>query len=269
MARSPPRSAQRGTNGACACPASARGEPIGYPFGLIRGVSYKYGYRHQLRQPRGVPTGGQWREAARPEGPVLTEATGQKLSCEDGKFVWRGTPAERHLPKNAGMRWDPERAYWWTTDPMAAAVLFNFADATAKARIEDAVAARKASIALSRATDAETDIPVPEGLSLLPFQRAGVAYALGRKATLIGDEMGLGKTPQSIAVANATKARSVLIVCPLSVKINWEREIARWSTADPPLSVGHATAKSWPSTDVVVAHYDVLARHEEKMRERG
>ena len=224
----------------------------------------------QPRLPRGVPTGGQWAPSHRPEGPGLPAepAPGPKLALEGGRFVWRGTPSDRHLPKAAGLRWDPDGECWWTTDPMAAAKLANFADEAAKAAIDDAMAARRESLELSRADDAEVDVPVPDGLALLPFQRAGVAYALGRPATLIGDEMGLGKTPQSIAVANATGARGVLIVCPLSVKVNWEREIARWSTADPPLTVGHATAKEWPATDVVVAHYDVLARHEADLRSR-
>jgi SWI/SNF-related matrix-associated actin-dependent regulator 1 of chromatin subfamily A len=226
--------------------------------------------RSQPRQPKGVPIGGQWREAVRPEGPGLVDepVPGPKVVFTDGRFVWRGTPAERHLPKAAGLCWDPDGTCWWTTDPMAAAKLANFADAATKAAIDDAIAARSESLALSRASDADVDVPVPDGLALLPFQRAGVAYALGRKAALIADEMGLGKTPQSIAVANATKARNILVVCPLSVKVNWEREITRWSTADPPLSVGHATARQWPGTEVVVAHYDVLARHEDDLRSR-
>ncbi len=193
---------------------------------------------------------------------------GPRLGQENGRFVWRGTPADRHLPKAAGLHWDPDKQCWWTTDPMAAAKLANFADEEAKAAIDDALVTRHESLDLSRAHDAEVDVPVPEGLALLPFQRAGVAYALGRKATLIADEMGLGKTPQSIAVANATGARSILVVCPLSVKVNWEREIAKWSTADPPLTAGHATAREWPKTDVVVTHYDVLSRHEADLRAR-
>jgi hypothetical protein len=38
-------------------------------------------------------------------------------------------------------------------------------------------------------------IPAPEGLDYLPFQKAGIAYALcrGQNNVLIGDEMGLGK----------------------------------------------------------------------------
>ena len=50
------------------------------------------------------------------------------------------------------------------------------------------------AIAESSAADSDLDIPVPAGLSYLPFQKAGIAYALKRKSCLIGDEMGLGKT---------------------------------------------------------------------------
>src|SRR3989442_1131923 len=58
----------------------------------------------------------------------------------------------------------------------------------------------RAEQALSRATEATIDIPVPEGRSYLGYQLAGIAYALGRKGTLIADEMGLGKTVQAFGV---------------------------------------------------------------------
>jgi SWI/SNF-related matrix-associated actin-dependent regulator 1 of chromatin subfamily A len=190
------------------------------------------------------------------------------MSWDSKKWTWYGGFSTKDIPKAAGMRWDPDGKHWWTTDPVAAAKLADYADAVAKAAIDDAIAARDRSLALSRASDADVDVPVPDGLALLPFQRAGIAYALGRPSTLIADEMGLGKTIQAIGIANATQARQVLIACPLSVKLNWEREIQKWSTADPPLSVGHATAKEWPQTDVVVCHWDVLARHEAELRSR-
>eukprot|EP00741_Cyanophora_paradoxa_P017604 tig00021012_g17004.t1 len=44
---------------------------------------------------------------------------------------------------------------------------------------------------------------------LMPFQRAGIEYALQRNARcLIGDEMGLGKTVQAIAIAAVHRAGS-------------------------------------------------------------
>jgi SWI/SNF-related matrix-associated actin-dependent regulator of chromatin subfamily A-like protein 1 len=61
---------------------------------------------------------------------------------------------------------------------------------------------------------------------LFHFQRIGTRFALEREAALIADEMGLGKTAQAIGVINADPSiRSVLIVCPASVRIPWRREL--------------------------------------------
>ena len=190
------------------------------------------------------------------------------LTYRAGRFIWTGGFATKDTPKEAGFKWDRDAKCWWTKVPEIAGKLADHADDMAWAAIDKALTVKRGSLELSRAADAEVDVPVPDGQALLPYQRAGVAYALQRPATLLGDEMGLGKTVQAIGVANATGARRVLVVCPLSVKVNWEREISKWSTADPPLSIGHATAKEWPKTDVVVVHWDVLARHEAHLRER-
>lgn len=86
-----------------------------------------------------------------------------------------------------------------------------------------------AAVETSRATDADVEIPVPEGLEYLGYQRAGIAYALARQSTLIADEMGLGKTIQAIGVINAMTPADVLVVCPKSLKLNWARELNKWS----------------------------------------
>jgi SWI/SNF-related matrix-associated actin-dependent regulator 1 of chromatin subfamily A len=87
------------------------------------------------------------------------------------------------------------------------------------------------SIVASRKADADLVLDAPEGLTYLGYQRAGVAFALGRIGTLLGDEMGLGKTIQAIGVMMAdTTIREALVVCPKSVALNWVREIRKWST---------------------------------------
>jgi SWI/SNF-related matrix-associated actin-dependent regulator 1 of chromatin subfamily A len=84
---------------------------------------------------------------------------------------------------------------------------------------------------MSHAVAAAISIPAPEGLEYLGYQKAGIAFALERKGTLIGDEMGLGKTIQAIGLINAaSNLNRVLIVCPASLKLNWAKEIRKWRT---------------------------------------
>ncbi len=77
---------------------------------------------------------------------------------------------------------------------------------------------------MSNAEDAELEI---EGLGgeLMPFQRAGVAYALERRRVFLADEQGLGKTIQALATVQADRAYPAVVVCPASLKLNWLREI--------------------------------------------
>jgi SWI/SNF-related matrix-associated actin-dependent regulator 1 of chromatin subfamily A len=104
----------------------------------------------------------------------------------------------------------------------------------------------------------------PPGLSLLPYQEEGVAFAARRSACLIGDDMGVGKTVQALCADNVVQASRVLILCPASLKTNWKNEAEKWLVA--PLSVGIAEGGRWPDTDVVVMNYDILKRHLPKLR---
>jgi|GEM_PF-2227385 len=62
---------------------------------------------------------------------------------------------------------------------------------------------------------------------LYPHQVDGVAFLLARRQSILADDMGLGKTRQSlVAMKEAEPAGPWLIVCPASVKLNWEREIS-------------------------------------------
>ena len=68
---------------------------------------------------------------------------------------------------------------------------------------------------------------------LYPYQADGALFAVRAGRCLIGDEMGLGKTIQAIAAAELFArhfgAERVLIVCPTSLKHQWQREFARFT----------------------------------------
>jgi len=185
------------------------------------------------------------------------------LTYENGMFIWKGGYSTRMLPKEAQFRWDSANKHWWTDSRANAARLKDHADAKAKKQIAE----HDKAVVESKATDADIDIPRPEGEDYLPFQKAGIAFALQRDATLIGDEMGLGKTIQAIGVINAKKSiKKVLIICPASLKVNWANELNKWVVRK--MSVGVAYSQMFPDTDILVVNYDILVRSgEEGLRE--
>jgi SNF2 family DNA or RNA helicase len=92
------------------------------------------------------------------------------------------------------------------------------------------------------------------------YQHAGVEYVLQRKNGIVGDAPGVGKTLQGIMVSNTIEAERTLVVCPASLRTNWEREIERWSTLGG-VSV-HTILKGKDGVDLtadyVITSYDLL-----------
>jgi len=117
------------------------------------------------------------------------------------------------------------------------------------------------NIEASRANDATVELPVPDGLAYLPYQRAGIATACRRANVLLADEMGLGKTIQAIGVINADESiKRVLVICPASLRLNWAREMRKWLTRDMQSWImdGKSPHHEFP---VTIINYDVLAKH--------
>jgi SWI/SNF-related matrix-associated actin-dependent regulator 1 of chromatin subfamily A len=112
-------------------------------------------------------------------------------------------------------------------NPYAVLDWYNEADPAARQHLEGL----KRDYDKSWASDTTSYVaPAPSGKEPLPFQNAGVEYALSRTNCVIGDEMGLGKTVQAMLVANALSAERILVVCPASIRRNWRKEIYEWST---------------------------------------
>lgn len=110
----------------------------------------------------------------------------------------------------------------------------------------------------------------PEGLTgvLRPYQRRGFSWlafldGLGLGACL-ADDMGLGKTVQLLALLLHRRSGPALLVCPLSVLGNWQREAARFA---PSLRVRvlHGADRPEPGhlvdgADVVLTTYATATR---------
>jgi SWI/SNF-related matrix-associated actin-dependent regulator 1 of chromatin subfamily A len=97
----------------------------------------------------------------------------------------------------------------------------------------------------------------------MPFQLAGIAYAAEHPKCLIADEMGLGKTIQAIGLINLLHLRKVLVVCPASLKINWQREMQKWLVDRQSIEIENG---SWRNADVCIVNYDILKKHSETIR---
>ena len=99
-----------------------------------------------------------------------------------------------------------------------------------------------------------------------PYQKEGIAFGLEKKRVIIGDEPGLGKTLQSIGVVDAAGAYPCLVICPSSLKINWQREFAKFTDKEA-LVLDNQTRTTWPYLlrmgmfQVAVVNYESLRKY--------
>lgn len=96
---------------------------------------------------------------------------------------------------------------------------------------------------------------------LFPFQRTGVAFIESRKGrALIADEMGLGKTAQAISWLRLhPELRPVVVVCPASIKINWEREFQMWGVKNEKIQIISGKKNDYDLIgDIIIINYDIL-----------
>lgn len=104
-------------------------------------------------------------------------------------------------------------------------------------------------------------------IDLYPYQAEGALFAARAGRALIGDEMGLGKTIQAIAAvelfARHFGAERVLVVCPTSLKRQWQREIDRFSGREAQIIQGLRALRQQQYQEAVackITNYELLAR---------
>ena len=85
-------------------------------------------------------------------------------------------------------------------------------------------------------------------VSLYDYQKHGVAFAAQAGRCLLADDMGLGKTIQAIATAQLLKQECsisrVLIVCPTSLKYQWQSEIEKCTSESVLVVEGNASKRA-------------------------
>lgn len=93
------------------------------------------------------------------------------------------------------------------------------------------------------------------GRKYFNHQKEGVKFLLDKKKCILADDMGLGKTTQAILAALETGAERILVVCPSSLKINWQREIENFTTSD---DVSIIRSIGWDPKKFTIINYDIL-----------
>ena len=95
----------------------------------------------------------------------------------------------------------------------------------------------------------------------LSHQKEAIEKLVSTRRFILADDMGLGKTTSTIIAALETGAKKILIVCPASLKINWEREIANYSDRTCYIAEGK---KFSTEADFVIVNYDILKNFHNK-----
>ncbi len=101
---------------------------------------------------------------------------------------------------------------------------------------------------------------------LYPHQVDGIKFLTQHGRAILADDMGLGKTRQAVIAMNEAAPNGVvLVICPASLKLNWEREIHLVKSDDAVEVIGvkgyEVAEPRW-----VVVNYDQLAKNAERLR---
>ncbi len=219
----------------CACPDYATNE-----LGTCKHIEFVLA---QLEKKRGVKSA-----FARGYHPPFSELY---LRNDGGRAIHfrAGVDCPPAVLKTANLLFDA--AQGWVLPPEKFGYLERFVAAVAKSGHEirayddalDFVAGRRDADRRAMALD---DI-FPRGsadpllnkllkVPMYPYQAEGALFAVRTGRALIGDEMGLGKTIQAIAAAEILVRHfggsKVLVICPTSLKYQWQSEIKRFAGRD-------------------------------------
>jgi superfamily II DNA or RNA helicase len=104
--------------------------------------------------------------------------------------------------------------------------------------------------------------------TLYPYQAEGALFAARAGRALLGDEMGLGKTVQAIAAAELMArhfgVQRVLVVCPTSLKHQWQQELQRFAGRQAHVLHGLRAARQQQWRDIattcLILNYEALVR---------
>ncbi len=143
----------------------------------------------------------------------------------------------------------------------------------------DGAVALRETVRMLSGTGQLPSVAVPAGVhaTLRPYQLQGVAWLQFLRTAglggLLADDMGLGKTLQTLTHLQIEKdagrlQHPALIVAPVSLMGNWQREAARFCPGLRTLVLHgkerHEAASAMAQADVVIAPYSLMQRDKER-----
>lgn len=218
------------------------------------------------------------------DSTVIAEDVPRRVTREDTNLLFEfdyDAHVVAALKEITGRRWDSKRKVWVIPQTsmeqvVAFAQQWDFdLDDSLEEKVEEIITEGKRREDASSAKDADIEIDglgsshpvtgVP--ISLHDFQKAGVAYAVDTKRCFIADEMGLGKTVQALASIQHQGTYPALVVCPASLKTNWQREVRMWLPGKTVHIVDNKVGVK--NADVVVINYDILDKQKDALSKVG
>ena len=101
----------------------------------------------------------------------------------------------------------------------------------------------------------------------LDHQKVAIEELLKNKKYILADDMGLGKTTSTIIAALETGAKKILIICPATLKINWQREFQLYSDKTSYVCDGKNFSENH---DILIMNYDIIKNfHDTKDKEKS
>jgi hypothetical protein len=108
----------------------------------------------------------------------------------------------------------------------------------------------------------EFDRLSPKGSEIMVHQsRFLESVRAGHRTFLLADEPGLGKTAESVLAASVADAYPLLAVVPNVVKMNWAREVERWTPQRRATVISGDGEDVDAFADVFIVNYEILDRH--------
>jgi SWI/SNF-related matrix-associated actin-dependent regulator 1 of chromatin subfamily A len=168
---------------------------------------------------------------------------------------------KKNILKSLRFRWNPQPKVWETTDYKAvesALQRLELPDVVVAESVKEALVRKdekiQENLKQSMAVDSAIQVPAPNGMQYMPFQKAGIEFLQKHGNVLVADEMGLGKTIQVIGYLNLhPEMKHVLIIVPASLKLNWVREFKRWDVNNRDIGILNGDLH-----DVTITNYETF-----------